>query len=252
MVTSIYKIAKIVFKSKRTDLQNAIEEIDEILSMLYKNGQIIGSYSVEKCDLNYIANVITTDDDSLDGKYFNSYILKAIENFDIETQIIGDDLLSSDCCHCETHSYFVFAIHPYHSSSPVICGDCGKEIPLIKIPYLYSEEEHYSILNFQQTYNAVDVLWMDSLSDRFSKNQIVNYNSELNKRGLEIRAELEKQLQKPVYYLLANPIGGWYEFEKNCKSLEVCPKCGEKLTVFNNPYAHKVCCGCRLAFVTHE
>ena len=46
----------------------------------------------------------------------------------------------------------------------------------------------------------------------------------------------------------------WFEYEKNNKKLEFCPKCGGELVKFNNPYpyADKVCHTCRLAFVTHE
>ena len=101
-------------------------------------------------------------------------------------------------------------------------------------------------------YKAVDTLWMDSLSDRFTKRQLVNHKSELNKRGMEIRAELERRIGKPVYYLLANPVGGWYELEKNNQKLEVCPKCGGELEDIENTYADKVCRKCRLAFVDPE
>lgn len=248
----MYKIARIKFTPKTNLTEDILEKIDEVLAMLYKNGQIICDWIVEKQNSSYIANIITTDDDSLDEKYFNQYILKKIVNFDIEISIVGDDPLASDSCHCQDHSYYIFAIDPYDASSPIICGDCGKEIPLTRIPYLYNEEEHYSILNFQKTYQAVDLLWMQSLSDRFTKRQIIDHNSQLNKRGLEIRAELENKLGKPVYYLLGNPIGGWFEFEKNNKNLDVCPKCGGTFDYKKHPYADKVCHACRLAFVTHE
>ena len=222
--------------------------------MLYKNGQIIDEWIVEQHDQNYVANVVTTDDDSLSPEYYNQYILKEIDCFDIEIKIVCDDAMATDSCHCPEHSYYIFAIDPYLSSSPVICGDCGKEIPLIRIPYLYNEEEHYSILNFQKTYQAVDRLWMDSLSDRFTKRQIVDHNSQLNKRGLDIRAELENKVGKPVYYLLCNPIGGWFEFEKNNKVLEGCPKCGNALFTTEGYFDGVLnqCHGCRLAFVTFK
>ena len=248
----MYKIARIKFTPKANLTEDIPEKVEDVLGMLHQNGQIIEIWIVEKHNSSYIATVITTDDDSLDKKYFNQYILKGIEYFDIETSIVGDDPMSSDSCHCEDHSYYLLAINPHDLSSPVICGDCGKEIPLTRIPYLYNEEEHYSILNFQKTYQSVDLLWMQSLSDRFTKRQIIDHNSQLNKRGLEIRSELENKLRKPVYYLLGNPIGGWFEFAKNNEKLEACPKCGGTFEYKNNPYADKVCHVCRLAFVTHE
>jgi predicted nucleic acid-binding Zn ribbon protein len=247
----MYKIAKIIFKPKSADLADIPDKIDEILGMLHKNGQIL-DWIIEDHATFFVATVSTTDDDSLEERYFNQYIRHAIGDFDTEIEIVSDDALASDCCHCADHSYYIFAIYPDLSSSPVWCGDCGNEIPLTRIPYLYGEEEHYSILNFQQMYKAVDTLWMDSLSDRFTKRQLVSHKSELNKRGMEIRAELERRLDKPVYYLLANPIGGWYELEKNNKHLEVCPKCGGELEAIDHACANKVCQKCRFAFVDPE
>lgn len=246
----MYKVAKLIFKPRVKSEEEILDKIDAILSMLYKNGQILDNWIVESRDKCYIANVITTDDDSLDSKYYNGYILKEVENFEIDTEIICDDPMATDSCHCDEHNYYILAIYPNENSSPIICGNCGKEISLIHIPYIYKEEEHYSILNFQRTYNAVDTLWMDSLSDRFTKRQIVDYNSQLNKRGMEICAELEMKLGKPVYYLLCNPIGGWFEFEKNNKNLTACPKCNGEFSKIDNAYADKVCHNCRLAFYT--
>lgn len=247
----MYKIAKMTFKPSVAGLEGVQDKVDEILGMLHKNGQIL-DWIIEDHAPVYVARVTTTDDDSLDERYYNQYICGAIADFETEVEIVCDEALSSDCCHCPEHGYYILAIYPDLASSPVICGDCGNEIPLTRIPYLYGEEEHYSILNFQRIYKAVDTLWMDSLSDRFTKRQLVSHKSELNKRGMEIRAELEKQVGKPVYYLLANPVGGWYELEKNNQKLEVCPKCGGELEDIENTYADKVCRKCRLAFVDPE
>ena len=248
----MYKVAKIIFRPRAKSNGEILDQMDAILSMLYQNGQILDHWIVESRDQCYVANVITTDDDSLDPKYYNRYILKEIENFDIDTEIICDDPMATDSCHCEEHGYYLLAIYPNDISSPVICGNCGKEIPLIHVPYVYGEEEHYAILNFQRTYIAVDTLWMDSLSDRFTKRQITDHTSQLNKQGMALCAELERKLDQPVYYLLCNPIGGWFEFEKNNKYLTACPKCKGKLSKIDNAYADKICHTCRLAFYTAE
>jgi len=245
----MYKVAKIIFKPKITDEEEISENICDILSMLYQNGQILNEWIVEKQELQYIANVITTDDDSLDSKYYNCYILKKLDYFDIDIEIICDDPMSFDSCHCDEHSYYILFVDPNDKSSPIICGNCGKEIPLIRIPYLYNEKEHYSILHFQRMYEAVFNLWLDTLSDRFTKRQVVDHNSQLNKTGMDICTELEKLTNKPVYYFLLNPIGGLYQFEKNNKELDFCPKCGGNFTKINHAYIDKICHTCRLAFI---
>ena len=251
----MYKIARLTFKPLIEESKNSIaEKIENILHMMYLNGQIIKEWIVETHDEFYISTTITTDDDSLDSKYYNSYIRKKIADFDISFEIVCDEPSSTDCCHCTKHSYYILAVNPCDSSSPIICGDCGKEIPLIRIPYLYQEEEHWSILGFQSMYNAVDSLWMDSLSDRFTKRQIADHKSQLNNAGMNIRAELENKVNKPVYYLLGNPIGGWYEFEKNNRVLTSCPKCGGEIKKCGGHFDDdlNLCHECRLAFITHE
>lgn len=251
----MYKIARMTFKPLITeDSKDIADRINSLLHMLYLNGQIIEEWIVETRDEYFIANIITTDDDSLDNKYYNDYIRKELVNFEISYEIICDEPMSTDCCHCDEHSYYILAINPCENSSPIICGDCGKEIPLIRIPYLYQEEEHWSILGFQSMYKAVDKLWMDSLSDRFTKRQIIDPKSQLNKVGIDICTELEKKVGKPVYYLLGNPIGGWYEFEKNNKVLTFCPRCGGEIKKCGGHFADdlNLCHECRLALITNE
>ncbi len=251
----MYKIAKITFKPLVEESKEYVSErIDGFLYLLYVNGQILKEWIVETKNNYYIATTITSDDDSLNSKHYNSYIRKELANFEISCEIVCDEPRSTDCCHCNEHSYYILAINPDDNSSPIICGDCGKEIPLIRIPYLYQEEEHWSILSFQSMYKAVDRLWMDGLSDRFTKRQIIDHKSRLNKVGMDIRAELENKVKKPVFYLLGNPIGGWYEFEKNNKVLSSCPKCGGDFVKPNGYFDDdlNLCQNCRLAFITHE
>lgn len=248
----MYKVAKLIISSYSKNEKISTDDIDNLFSMLYKNGQILNNWIIEKYEDRFEARVTTTDDDSLDSKYFNSYIANQIKRFKVGIEIIADDALASDSCHCKEHSYYIISVFPDDMTSPIICGDCGREIPLIRIPYLFNEEEHYSILTFQSIYNSVDNLWMNSLSDRFSKRQIIDPKSQLNIRGLEIREELEKKTKRPVYLLISNPIGGLFEFVKNNKNLDNCPNCGGDFRFLKNAFVDKVCDKCRMAFITHD
>lgn len=57
-------------------------------------------------------------------------------------------MFATDSCHCEDSSWYMLYSDYSESSSPIICGDCGKEIPLIRMPYLFNEYEHFSILSW--------------------------------------------------------------------------------------------------------
>ena len=77
---------------------------------------------------------------------------------------------------------------------------------------------------------------------------VIKYQEEEEQR----QEELENKVNAPVYYLLANPIGGYFEFEKNNKNLEKCPKCEGQFMKLKDSCVDKVCHKCRLAFITYE
>ena len=244
----MYKIAKLTFKPRFEDKNKSAEMIDDVLWMLYKNGQITtGECPVEDYGEYFVATVTTTDDDSLERTYFNEYILEYFVDFDFDINIVANAMGFDDCCHCDDHSYYIIAILYDEISSHIICGNCSKEIPLIKIPYLYNEKEHYSMLEFQSMYNSVFNLWQKCLSDRFTKRQLADTNSQLIKIGLEIREELENKTKKPVYLSVEHDIGEILK-RKPERNIDCCPKCGKKLKDIINLYANKVCDDCRLAF----
>lgn len=75
----MYKVAKIKVLSKITDKEDSVIHLDGLLSMLYKNGQILNNWIIEEYQDYLEVRVTTTDDDSLNSKYFNKYILKELE-----------------------------------------------------------------------------------------------------------------------------------------------------------------------------
>ncbi|BCR36404.1 DUF2310 family Zn-ribbon-containing protein [Mariniplasma anaerobium] len=243
----MYKIGRMKITIKDQTCDNPIDLVEDLLSMLYKNGQILINYIVEKHNCFYIATVTTTDDDSIEAKYFNVYIRNILEKVEFTYEIISDDGFASDSCQCQEHSFYVLGTYYGDDSSPVLCGDCGKEIPLIKLPYIFSEDEHFSILSYQRMYNSVVDVWMSSLSDRFTKRQLTYYDSQLTKRGLEICHELESKVGKPVYFLL--PVGE-FEINKTAENIVNCPKCGGELNVLESTECvDKVCHSCRLGYI---
>lgn len=108
--------------------------------------------------------------------------------------------------------------------TPVICGDCGKSVPLYRLPKIMGQEEYFQELNLQRDYKNVDNLYVSCLSDRFTYRQMSNPNSQLSKKGRKICHEFEKSTNKPFYYYLAN-------LKKN---LNRCPICGEEWQNSNN------------------
>ena len=235
--------AKITLKSIKS-----IESQDEIVDLLwnyfgclYKNGQILKNYDMLKNADDFIVFVTLPTDDAMDEKHNNIYVSKYVEQieklFKISVEIIGENLNYDKSCSCEKHSWFMLYTDWMETDSPVICGDCGKSVPLYKLPHLFNENEHHGILGWKEAYSEIDSLWLYCLSDRFTYRQLNKLNSQLSKIGLDICKELEKATGTPTYY---------YVFQVN-KSKDVCPICGSewKLTGEKTFIDYK-CDKCRL------
>ena len=198
------------------------------LSCLYKNGQILRDYLVVKNVDCYIAIVTIPDDDALDDSYNNIYVCKYLaeikSNFEISTEIIGENLNTDQSCKCtEKPEWYMLYTDWTDEESPVVCGKCGKSVPLYKMPYIRVEgtngrfeDEHFSTISWQNMYRAVDKLWMACLSDRFTFRQMHRFDSSLSETGRYICKEFEELTNIPFYYYLF----------QNRKTSPTCPSCG--------------------------
>ena len=208
---------------------NDQELIEDYLCTLYMNGQIYIDYSLVKAGQHrYYAFVNVPQVESIEEKYNNEYVNRSYKYIDIKIQEAEKNISYNPNCNCKIIPYYILSPdYEIGTSSPLICGKCGNEIPLYKIPHLFNEKEHYSLLKYQKIYASVYELYFQSLSDRFTKNQLVNHNSALNKMAFEIREELEEKMGKAVYVDLPRGLLNWRGAKKDYG--EKCPKCGKNL-----------------------
>lgn len=206
------------------------ELIEDYLCTLYRNGQIYSDYNLIHVEQHrYEAFINVPDPESVREQYNNEYVNRSYKHLVVQIKEIGKNILYDPNCNCETVPYYIlFPASEVGTASPLICGKCGNEIPLYKVPYLFYEQEHFTLIDYQKTYASVHELYMQSLSDRFSKNQLVNPDSSLNKSAFKIRQELEDKIKKPVYLSLSRFFLG---FERDSKKIDndKCPKCGKNL-----------------------
>ncbi len=130
------------------------------------------------------------------------------------------------------------------------CCTCGKPIPLYELPYLDKQSDHWHIVNWQSTYSATDTLWLDSLSDRFTGNQLTNVHSALNKIGKSIAEEISEKTGYKCYYNIFDDLTKKVKFvENNGETLRLCPHCEKpmKNIKFSEDYERFVCEDCKLS-----
>lgn len=214
----------------------------DYLGTLYKNGQILKGYDLVKHGSEYHAFVTVPENDALEEKHHNHYgiiaLAKLEEVFLITSEEMGKNMSCNDSCKCEQPSGYMLYSDFCLQESPLICWDCGKSVPLYKLPYIGNEKEHYQVVSWQQAYNSVDQLWMNCLSDRFTYHQLTSPQSQLSKEGRDICTELEKEMGRPVYYYL------YHEHEK----MTNCPVCGKPWSESGHKEIVALKCdACRLA-----
>ena len=101
---------------------------------------------------------------------------------------------------------------------PVRCGDCGRPVPLYRIPRLPDEEEHSDIRRWAGAYQAYDTLYMLSGSgERASYLHMSRLDSALTREGRQICAAMAERTGKPWYYYLHRD----YSPQR-----QTCPGCG--------------------------
>lgn len=201
----------------------------DYLGCLYKNGQILKDYLLIKNNENYTAFATIPEDDSLDERHNNVYVSKYLDEikkyFEISAEIIGENLNTDKSCNCaEKPEWYMLYTDWTDEESPVVCGRCGKSVPLYKLPFIrvegtngHFEDEHYSTLSWKDEYRAIDKLWMACLSDRFTLRQMHSVDSALSKAGRYICKEFEEIIGVPFYYYLFH----------HRRTPATCPSCGK-------------------------
>jgi len=213
---------KINFIAKvQVDLDDdVLEPISWYLSYLYKNGQILEGYQLVERKEGLWVLVSAPDDEALkaenNSSYANQYLRAVQEHFDVSLEPLGKIMSQDEACICKEPSWYILYTDWTRPESPVVCGDCGKAVPLYRLPYIMSSDEHGGILGWQEAYRSTDILWIYCLADRFTFRQMHNPSSRLSKDGISICTALEEKLGKPVYYYLFN----WHRTNR------MCPVCG--------------------------
>ena len=185
-------VYKINFAPKATIAFNddILELLWDYLGCLYKNGQILKKYELIEAENSLWVYVTLPDDEALKTEYNNVYVNKYLnavrELFNVSIEPVGKNMNQDKSCACQEPSWYMLYTDWTLSESPVVCGDCGKAVPLYKLPHIFNTDEHYGILGWQDAYKSTDVLWTYGLSDRFTFRQMHDPKSRLSKDGLDI------------------------------------------------------------------
>lgn len=231
-----------------------VELIGRFVCSLKNNGQILSEYSLVKDGGKYSLYVTTPKSDSLD-ECFDS-VHAACDRYEldkhctIETRHIGENVYSEEYCSCDMWTAIEMETYAEDIDSVFICCTCGKPIALYELPYLKGQSDHWCIINWQNTYRATDELWLNSLSDKFTGNQLVKPNSRLNKLAKKIAAAMSRNTGAKIYLHISDDIPDKVQYDTvDGRLTRLCPGCGEpmKYVKFCDDYEIFVCEDCLLS-----
>jgi predicted nucleic acid-binding Zn ribbon protein len=199
--------------------------LSSFLASLYRSSILIGDpwNLVPLEDRIRLFGIIPTPD-ALDARHYNTYARADLERLLEQSRqppcfrIVGKVLELPDCCSCEEPGWYVLKTDFLNDGPPVQCGDCGRPVPLFRLPLLENEGEHSAVLRWDEIYQAYDTLFIQSsVGERSGYRQMSRLNSGLTREGRKICRAMAEGMGKPWYYYLNR-----YDDPQE----PVCPGCG--------------------------
>lgn len=224
------KTIEIYFKKKKSASKNSIQAVQDLCDSYRRNGQIYKSLwpIAEKPDgISVFVN--TPENDSLDVRYSNKHVKSSTEGLQKaglelpEIKLLGSDPEGDEICNCSNSSfYYLRTSFEQENESPLNCGDCHLRVPLYRIPPTDEHNTYQNILRWQYEYVIYDTLHiLSTVGERLGYTQLVKYDSELSKEGIDICKLIAKLTKKTVYYYLYK----YYGKSNNNELKRKCPSC---------------------------
>ncbi len=215
----------------------------ESFSALQKTGQVYDHFQIVRETASYAVYVIMPGADSLNLEFCSDETVESVKKlaaiFSLRVDSLGTTITCDDSCLCEAPTWYMLYTDMAMQESPIVCGDCGKPVPVYKLPTIADGEGRSVLLAWQEQFRAIQTLDMDNYNAEFTAAEIYTPASRLNKMGRGLCRALEKAKEVPVFYHME---------QTKAAASETCPVCGNAWSRTANPeVAGKLCTFCRLA-----
>jgi predicted nucleic acid-binding Zn ribbon protein len=222
--------AQLFFRVRRSS--NEAEVLDKVqgyLAALLHNGQIVGKYTpMARTTSGFLVNTSLPETDALAVRFANKWVRKGLRELAAvgvdrpAVTHLGTDPESGGACRCRKRPFLILFTTLLNAEPPLRCGACFGSVALYKVPATNGAENHQDLLWWQDTYQALDWLFIGSgPGERFAHDQLSRFDSELSTNGRELGRELEKKVRAPVYYYLSKHFGRSDQVERK----RTCPSC---------------------------
>lgn len=234
-----------------SNVEDAADAVVGLLGQWWKNGRIVGRHErLALSDKRISAFVSIPEPTSLDGPAARAGVasnLSEVLDAGLSRPIVvplGEDPAGASVCTCKQRSSLALFTTFLSLSGPLSCRHCSGDVPLYQLPPTYMETEYWNLLMWQESYEAVDTLWMrSSTGERLARAQMQDHDSALSAEGRGLCSLVERLTGIATYYYLAKHTARSFKRELGRR----CPNCdGEWLLAEPEGLYNFRCDPCRL------
>ncbi|WP_417761041.1 Zn-ribbon-containing protein [Shewanella sp.] len=235
-----------------TTISEAERAINQLLEAWRQNGQVLGrEFAVALKDGVFKVRLLLPEEQSLANRFNSPWAKQAVDALKDakllhpREKLIGLDI-NSETSNSEPPSWQLLYTSYVHMCSPLRSGDTLQPIPLYRVPATFNGD-HKQLIRWQTEWQACDEIQMASASaaEFAAVNELANVNSDLFRRGWDLRGRVEYLTKIPTYYYLYR-IGGHNKQEELNRC---CPRCGNEHWLQAEPLLdlfHFKCDQCRI------
>jgi len=219
----------------KIERESLYDEATSLYSALYKNGQIQELSCVVYFTNEQLVLIATSiEKNSLSKKHENIYVKESRNNIEkmcgskFKTRLLGQEppYDQEHLCRCAKPKSLYLQCSELNYGSPLSCGDCGKNVPLYRIPRSQdkiAEKDYHSLCCWDRSYKACYRLEsLCGFGEHWATRQMQEHNSGLSKEGRDVCKDISENTGVPVYYYLFNYRALTARQDQGRK----CPACG--------------------------
>ncbi|ENM3877421.1 TPA: Zn-ribbon-containing protein [Vibrio cholerae] len=213
-----------------TTISAVDKAINGLMDALRYNGQVLGrEFPIVLGDGVFYVRAVCPEKESLHPKFHSEYVETCVSRLSEasllapKVRVLGLDINSEQAAEEEMPSWQVLYTTYVHTCSPLRSGESLLPIPLYRNPPTFNGD-HKAVIKWQTEWQACDELQMAGAckAEHAALHEICDVDSDLFRRGWDLRGRIEFLTQVPTYYYQYRVGGSSLAQEK----ARPCPKCG--------------------------
>lgn len=222
---------ELIFECFDNTTVSAVDKaINGLMEALRYNGQILGrEFPIAMGEGVFSVRVVCPEENSLHPDNHSDYVnytiglLSEASLLAPKVRILGRDINSEQAAEEKSPEWQVLYTTYVHTCSPLRSGETLLPIPLYRNPPTLNGD-HKSVIKWQTEWQACDELQMAGgcKAEHAALKEITTVDSDLFRRGWDLRGRIEYITKIPTYYYQYRVGGVSLQSEKERK----CPKCG--------------------------